>query len=100
MNGRWMLAVLIAWWAYPAVVIAQPDKEVSRGELLYSTYCIACHTDKIHWRDGKLAKDWSGLNVQVRRWQGVVGLKWSDSDIGEVARHLNVLYYHYSEPVK
>jgi cytochrome c len=29
----------------------------SRGELLYSTHCVACHTAKIHWRDGRAATD-------------------------------------------
>lgn len=28
-----------------------------RGELLYATHCIACHSDKVHWRDKKLVTD-------------------------------------------
>lgn len=100
MNGKWLFAVLLVWLANPATSNAQPGSKVSPGELLYSTYCIACHTTKIHWRDKKLAEDWISLNAQVRRWQGIGGVKWSDGDIAEVARHLNVLYYHYPERVK
>jgi mono/diheme cytochrome c family protein len=33
-----------------------------RGELLYSTYCIGCHTAQIHWRDKTLATDWTILD--------------------------------------
>jgi hypothetical protein len=100
MNGRWLFVVLLAWLANSAVAYAQPNSKVSRGELLYSTYCIACHTTQIHWRDKKLAKDWSSLKAEIRRWQGIEGLKWSDSDIVEVTRHLNALYYRYPEHVK
>lgn len=27
----------------------------SRGELLYTTHCIACHTTEMHWRDRRAA---------------------------------------------
>jgi mono/diheme cytochrome c family protein len=79
---------------------AQPKGEVSRGELLYTTYCIACHSTEVHWRDKKIAKDWPGLEAQVRRWQGVAGLAWSNKDIVEVTRYLNALHYHYPEHVQ
>jgi mono/diheme cytochrome c family protein len=100
MNGRWIFVVVLVWLANPATANAEPTSKVSRGELLYSTYCIACHTEKIHWRDKKLAKDWVSLKAEVRRWQGIEGLKWSDGDIVEVTRHLNALYYRYPERVK
>ncbi len=61
----------------------------SRGELLYSTHCIACHTTQMHWRDSRAATNWSSLVFQVRRWQGAASLGWSDSDILEVSRYLN-----------
>lgn len=69
----------------------------SRGELLYTTHCISCHTSQIHWRDGRLAKDWNSLVVNVRRWQGNTGLGWSEADIAEVARHLDETIYHYPQ---
>ena len=67
----------------------------SRGELLYGTHCIACHDSQMHWRDKRLATDWPELVAQVRRWQGVAKLGWSDDDILEVARHLNQRIYRY-----
>ena len=98
MTGRWIFALLLVCLGIPAIANAQPNKYVTRGEMLYSTHCIACHTAKVHWRDDKLAKDWASLNSQVRRWQRNAELKWSDDDIAEVARYLNASHYHFSEP--
>ena len=76
-------------------VAAEPARDASRGELLYSTHCIACHTSQVHWRDKKLATDWKSLKAQVRRWQNTAGQKWGEPDISEVALYLNSRYYHY-----
>lgn len=67
----------------------------SRGELLYSTHCISCHTTQMHWRDKKTATDWSSLMFQVRRWQDASGLGWNESDIQAVSRYLNESFYRY-----
>ncbi len=75
-----------------------PDGGASRGELLYATHCIACHTTQVHWRDKKLATDWNGLKLQVRRWQGVSALGWSEEDVMEVTRYLNDGYYGFTPP--
>jgi len=98
MKERWKFAVMFFGLAGYALANAQPDRPVSRGELLYTTHCIACHSAKLHWRDQKLAKDWASLNTQVRRWQKNAELKWNDDDIAEAARYLNSSYYHYAEP--
>lgn len=69
----------------------------SRGELLYSTHCIFCHTTQMHWRDKKLATDWTSLRFQVRRWQDNAGLAWNEADIGEVTLYLNESIYRYTQ---
>ena len=68
-----------------------------RGELLYSTYCIGCHTTQIHWRDKKLATDWTSLKGQIRRWQANVGLGLDEGDVAAIAMYLNDLHYHFPE---
>lgn len=98
MTKKWMVAMLSICLGIPAFAAAAGD--ASRGELLYTTHCIACHSEKIHWRDNKIARDWSGLKAQVTHWQGIAGLAWSDSDIVEVARYLNARHYHYPEQVQ
>jgi mono/diheme cytochrome c family protein len=70
--------------------------EESRGELLYTTHCVSCHTTQVHWRDRKLATDWTSLKNQVRRWQRNIGLGLSEDDVAAIARYLNRLYYHFA----
>ena len=72
--------------------------DAARGELLYDTHCVACHSTRMHWRSQRLATDWKSLNVQVRRWQSAIGLNWDDEDIASTAAYLNRLYYQFPEP--
>lgn len=98
MLRRSILVVLFGLFGNFADGAEQPTRDASRGELLYSTHCIACHTTQVHWREKKLATDWRSLQSEVRRWQGASGLGWSNQDIAEVARYLNALHYHYPVP--
>lgn len=75
---------------------AQPGQDATRGELLYSAHCGTCHAAEIHWRAQTLATDWRSLKAQVRRWQGNIGLGWSEDEITDVTRYLNTAYYHFS----
>ena len=92
--GAWMLAIL----GSVSAAAAQPVRDTTRGELLYSTHCISCHTAQVHWRERKVATDWTTLEAQVRRWQDNTGLGWSNADVREVARYLNTLHYRYPAP--
>ncbi|MBI5921711.1 MAG: hypothetical protein HY847_08650 [Betaproteobacteria bacterium] len=74
--------------------------QVNRGELLYSTYCNACHAEQVHWRDKRLVADWPSLRAEVARWQINGKIEWSEDDIDVVARYLNQLHYHYPQPEK
>ena len=96
MNGsvKWAFALCL-WCGTHTVAHAQAKPGEARGELLYATYCSACHTAEIHWRRQKLATDWSSLRVQVRRWQASIGLIWSEEEIDDVARYLNAVYYNF-----
>lgn len=97
LRNRLLLAAaaLVSAAAFAQVV---PLPDPSRGELLYATHCIACHTSQIHWRDARLAADWASLRALVRRWQAEAGLSWSESDIDDVARHLNARHYRFALP--
>jgi mono/diheme cytochrome c family protein len=72
-----------------------PKTEQQHGELLYSTYCIGCHTTEVHWREKRLATDWPTLKNQVRRWQNNIGLALGEDDVAAIAGYLNGLYYHF-----
>jgi hypothetical protein len=51
----------------------------------------------MHWRDNRAATDWPSLKFQVRRWQGVLSLGWSESDVAEVAAYLNQGIYRFEQ---
>jgi mono/diheme cytochrome c family protein len=80
-----------------ALALALPARAESRGELLYSTHCIACHTSQMHWRDKKLATDWASLKAQVQRWQAGAMLGWNEQDVIEVTRYLNDTFYRFPQ---
>ena len=82
---------------FSAMAIAPSAHAESRGELLYSTHCISCHTSEVHWRDKKAATDWASLKFQVRRWQENAGLGWGEGDIQDVTRYLNESIYRYEQ---
>jgi mono/diheme cytochrome c family protein len=98
MRTRNKIVVASVFAVINATASAQPAMTASRGELLYATHCVACHTTEVHWRQKKLAVDWTSLNQQVRRWAGNSGLGWNDDDIVEVARYLNAIHYHFEAP--
>ena len=78
---------------------SQAPPAPTRGELLYSTHCVTCHTTQMHWRNDRQAFDWDSLKFQVRRWQGNAGLQWGEGDITDVSRYLNETIYRYPAPV-
>ena len=86
---------LSAWLVAAGTATAQDRAPQARGELLYSTFCVACHTTQMHWRDKRIATDLPGLRVQVMRWQGNIGQNWEQKDIDEVTNHLNRTYYKF-----
>lgn len=85
---------LLALLALPAPVPAQSP---ARGELLYSTHCVACHTREVHWRARRLATDWATLADETRRWQRNLGLQWSDGEVDDVVRYLNTTIYRFPD---
>jgi mono/diheme cytochrome c family protein len=94
-SSRFSFVGSFALFAVLLAAAAAPVRAQSRGELLYTTHCIECHTSQMHWRDQKLVTDWRSLEGQVRRWQGTALLAWRDEDILEVTRYLNDKFYRF-----
>jgi mono/diheme cytochrome c family protein len=91
-----LVAILMALSGLGAGVHAQTALEVSRGELLYANHCIACHSTQVHWRRNNVATDLKTLQSEVRRWQAISGLGWSEEDIVDVTRYLNARHYRFA----
>ena len=70
----------------------------SRGELLYTTHCIKCHSTQMHWRAQRRATDLATLEEQVRLWQGRAMLSWDEDDIAAVTHYLNQRIYRFDRP--
>lgn len=83
--------------AVSALTMGQNAMAQSRGELLYTTHCIACHTTEMHWRDKHTVHDRASLQTEVRRWQDTAALGWSESDIVDVSRYLNESIYRFGQ---
>jgi mono/diheme cytochrome c family protein len=95
LKYQWLACAVFA--GFSTLASAQTTPNQTRGELLYSTHCVTCHTTQMHWRNDRQAFDWDSLKFQVRRWQGNAGLAWNDADIAEVARYLNETIYQYPQ---
>ena len=89
-----LLAAALLFASVPLHAQAPATAAPSRGELLYVTHCIACHTTQVHWRDRRLVSDYPSLVAQVVRWQGNTGLGWTREEISAVARYLDATFYH------
>lgn len=74
---------------------APPAADETTGRMLYVAQCHGCHLAQIHWRDRRIARDWAGLVAEVRRWQQIAGLGWTDDEILAVARYLNATIYRF-----
>lgn len=95
-RSRKLVLALCFFWVIQTPAHAQAKHSETRGELLYSTHCNACHSEQIHWREKRLATDWNSLIVEVRRWQANIGLVWSEEEIEDTARYLNAVYYRFT----
>jgi mono/diheme cytochrome c family protein len=95
MTRRSNSALLASCAVIGALSLSLSARAESRGELLYSTHCIECHTSQMHWRDKKLATDWDSLKAQVQRWQASATLGWNEQDVVEVTRYLNDTFYRF-----
>lgn len=93
---RWTAGAMLG----TVMALCAPAQAQTRGELLYSTHCIACHTAQMHWREKRLASDWNSLKALVRRWQGTAMLNWNEDDVLDVTRFLNDSIYRFAPPTQ
>jgi mono/diheme cytochrome c family protein len=87
---RLLLALAAAASGSTQAQTAQPP---TRGQMLYDTHCVTCHTVQMHWRKASVVRSWQDLQDQVTRWQSSARLGWSQDDITQVARYLNDTFY-------
>ena len=85
-------ALALVAFALPGLARA-PDAE--RGRSLYELRCGECHTESVHGRAHRVARDAGEVGAWVRRWNEHLGLGWGDDEIGDVAAYLDATYYKF-----
>ena len=69
-----------------------------RGQALYENRCGECHSQSVHNRSARAARDFTGVLDQVRRWDRNLGGRWTDEDIRDVTVYLTMTFYKYPCP--
>jgi len=98
----WAVVCMLALLAGCGTASPGPDSKAAdtlRGRELYQTFCTACHTAQMHWRDQRQVKSWNDLRYQVARWQQYAGQDWSREEIDDVASYLNRVFYQMPCPL-
>lgn len=67
--------------------------DVTRGQALHDTFCIACHEPTVYERADRIANGYAEIRQQVQRWQNNARLRWTQSDIDAVTEFLDQKYY-------
>ena len=72
--------------------------DAARGAALYESRCDSCHSESVHGRAKRVAKDFDAVRGWVRRWNDNLSLRWGDEEIDDVSMYLNNTYYKYPCP--
>ena len=72
--------------------------DADRGRALYELRCGNCHSESVHGRKTRVAKDFNDVRAWVVRWTANLKLAWTQEEIDDVALYLNGAYYRYPCP--
>ena len=95
---RFLSMAAVAGAAALFASIAATSADVSRGRALYELNCQGCHTESVHARVHRTARDFDDVRRWVERWNASLTLRWDASEVDDVALHLNDTYYRYPCP--
>ncbi|HEY4998217.1 MAG TPA: hypothetical protein VII36_03695 [Usitatibacter sp.] len=72
--------------------------DAERGAALYEARCGDCHSESVHGREKRVARDFGEVRKWVSRWNENLGLRWGDEELDDVSVYLNNTYYRYTCP--
>ena len=81
-----------------AVPLAAIAADVSRGRALYELRCQGCHSESVHARPKRTARDFDAVRGWVERWNTSLSLRWNAAEVDDVTLYLNDAYYRYPCP--
>lgn len=84
------LAFLLFAGALPAAA-----QDAERGRVLYETFCMTCHYERVHERprERSVVKSSTDLRSQVARWSERTRMRFTPQDVDDVAEYLNRSHY-------
>lgn len=84
------LAFLLLASALPAAA-----QDAERGRVLYETFCMTCHYERVHERprERSVVKSSTDLRSQVARWSERTRMRFTPQDVDDVAEYLNRSHY-------
>ena len=87
-----ILPFLLLAWALPAA-----GQDAERGRVLYETFCMTCHYERVHERprERSLVKSSTELRAQVARWAERTRMRFMPQDVDDVAEYLNRSHYKF-----
>jgi mono/diheme cytochrome c family protein len=86
-------AVALIWLA---TVLSCAAADVQRGRALHDSTCTVCHDTSMYRPDPFLSKNYVDVRRAVERWQQVIGIGWTATEIDDVAAYLNRQYFGYA----
>ena len=87
-------ALAIAGIAAPGVEAG----DAARGRALYESHCSSCHSESVHGREKREARDFEAVRAWVARWNTSLTLRWGEEEIEDVTLYLNGAYYRFACP--
>lgn len=89
-----ILPFLLLAWALPAAA-----QDAERGRVLYETFCMSCHYERVHERPSQrsLVKSSTDLRAQVARWSERTRMRFTPQDVDDVAEYLNRSHYKFQK---
>jgi hypothetical protein len=90
--------VLVPTFAFLFAPPIAAAADAARGAALYESRCGSCHSESVHGRAKRVAKDFDDVRGWVRRWNDNLSLHWGDEEIDDVSMYLNNTYYKYPCP--
>ena len=72
--------------------------DAGRGRALYESHCASCHSQSVHGREKRVARDFEDVRAWVARWNANLALHWGEEEIEDVTLYLNGAYYRFPCP--
>jgi cytochrome c5 len=90
------LALIAAGVTLSCLSLPVRTADPGRGQALYELRCAECHSESVHGRPKRVAKNFDEVRKWVARWNAELGGAWNKEDIEDVTFFLNERFYRYS----